>query len=178
MGPKSSEISRAGNAKQQRACSQHLVNIGSLPLPVCEASCRSEASAVRNAKIELHVRMWPLFPECRPDVRLPGKDSGNAMASFFGASLLLPIWRRLPFQCTSWIRKNKNEKEDGIKVLGMNFLYSPSSKGFVRCYLDLNCKSETWSLSPLFNNIIKMNGGPPANGHFGVHIPTFQPDIY
>lgn len=97
--------------RQQRACSQHLVNIGSLPLPVCEASCRSEASAVRNAKIELRVRMWPLFPECGPDVRLPGKDSGNAMASFFGALLLLPIWRSLPFNALLGSEKTRMKKK-------------------------------------------------------------------
>lgn len=72
-----------------------MVNISSLP-PVCEASCRSEAPAVQMQKIELHVRMWPLFPACGPDVRPPGEDSRNVTASFFGASLLLPIWRSLP----------------------------------------------------------------------------------
>lgn len=67
------------------------------PLPVSEAGCSREASAVWNAEIDLHVGMWPLLPECGPDVRLPGEDARNVTASFFGASLLLPRWRSLPF---------------------------------------------------------------------------------
>lgn len=89
----------------------------------------SEASAVWNAKIDLHVRMWPLFPECGPDVRLPGEDSRNVVASFFGASFLLPIWRSLPFNALLGSEKNKNEKEDGIKVLGMKLSVFSLLKG-------------------------------------------------
>ena len=55
----------------------------------------------------------------------------------------------------------------------MNFLYSPSSKGLVMSYLDLNGKSDTWSLSLLFNNIIKINGDP-SNGHLGEHLLSNQ----
>lgn len=86
------------------------LNISCLPLPVCEASCTREASAVRNAKIDLHVRMWPLFPECGPDVRLPGEDSRNVTASFFGPSLPLPIWRSLPFDVLLGSEKQEQKR--------------------------------------------------------------------
>lgn len=101
---------RAMYVKQPGACSRHLVNISCLPLPVCEASCTREASAVRNAKIDLHVRMWPLFPECGPDVRLPGEDSRNVTASFFGPSLPLPIWRSLPFDVLLGSEKQEQKR--------------------------------------------------------------------
>lgn len=96
--------------KQHRACSWHLVNISFLPLSVCKASCTSKVSAAQNAKIDLHVGMWPLFPKCGPDVRPPCEYSRNVTASFFRTSLLLSIWRRLPFHALPESEKQEQER--------------------------------------------------------------------
>lgn len=136
---------RAMSVQQPRACSRHLVNISSLPLPVCEASCMSEASAVRNAKIDLHVRMWPLFPECGPDVRLPGEDSRNVTASFFRASLLLlPIWRSLPFDALLGSEKQEQERGWYKSLREQSFCSLPLKKEFL-CVLFSSFRSDTQS---------------------------------
>lgn len=61
-------------------------------------------------KIDLHVRMWPLFLECGPDVRMPGEDSRNVTASFFRASLRLPRWRSLPVDVLLGSEKQEQKK--------------------------------------------------------------------
>ena len=114
-----------------------------------------------DAKIELHVRMWPPFPACGPDVRLPGEDSRNVTASFFGASLLLPIWRSLPLHAL--LGSEKQEWERGWykslrnELSVFSFLKKAFAYVFFGSYLQVSYLVTT-SLSLLLN-MIKINGG-------------------
>lgn len=158
-------------------CSQHLVNISVLPLPVYKASCTSEASAAQNAKNSSACEDVASFPRvwtrCQAALwRL--QECYGFLLQGFAPSLHM---EKPPFQCTSWIWKirRKNFRDWAFCVL----LFQKHLCVHVYIYVDFRPSSQArdpiiMPFSPSLNNVVKINR-EPRSWMLGVHVFILWP---